>query len=273
MTNRFFHRFQNRRMKHKKETANVKSVNKSPRASTSSPEEPQKPAKDTKPTDCHQEIVKRLMTHSQYYPASTPNKSEPTYFSNQPPHRAVQNQFQSYSMPPQYSTYNHQVVPSMYDNQQQFDFYAKDYYQHQQSYNQFANINTCHSPSLSPATNNFDQVSNDSPPSNYVFNGDFTWNIYAAQQSHPVIDGTKTQLLDHQPPYEIKSSGVVSIAGQLTPVTIESLGDDEIKNSFVAVKLSSELPSLSDDDVLSVVSGSSAPSPSAAEDWKFAEHQ
>lgn len=107
-----------------------------------------------------------------------------------------------------------------------------------------------------------------------MFNGDLGWNVQSdVEESFPLIDSTKTQLLDHQPSYEIKSLEVVSIAGQLTPVTIESRGNDEIKNSFNAVNLSSDLPSLSDDDVLSVVSGSSAPSPSAAEDWKFAEHQ
>lgn len=93
------------------------------------------------------------------------------------------------------------------------------------------------------------------------------------EESFPLIDGTKTQLLDHQPSYEIKSLEAVSSVGQLTPVTIESQGNDGIKNSFNAVKLSAELPSLSDDDVLSVVSGSSAPSPSAIDDWTFVEHQ
>lgn len=257
-------------MKHKKDSANVKSVNKSPKSSSTSPE-PQKSAKDAKPADGHQEIVKRLMTHSQYYPTSSHTKPATQSQLQHNFDRVMNNHFQPYSMPPQYpATYNHQIVPSMYDQQQLAGFYAKDYYyQHQQTYNQFANINSCPTPSLSPEINNFDQVSNGSTQNNYVFNGDFTWNINTyADEPFPLIDGAKTQLLDHQPSYEIKSFGEVRNAGQLSPVTIESQPNDEIKNTFgSAVNLSSELPSLSDDDVLSVVSGSS--SPSGLDDWSF----
>lgn len=55
---------------------------------------------------------------------------------------------------------------------------------------------------------------------------------------------------------EINSFEVVSSSGQLTPVTIESRRNNEIKNSSEEVKPgSSELVSLSDDDVLSAVGG------------------
>lgn len=55
---------------------------------------------------------------------------------------------------------------------------------------------------------------------------------------------------------EINSFEAVSSGGQLTPVTIESGRNDEIKNSSKDVEPGSpELVSLSDDDVLSAVRG------------------
>jgi hypothetical protein len=274
-------------MKHKKDTSNVKSVNKPSKSPTNFDNNATKTMSKellaAPSNDCHQDIVKRLMTHSQYFP-SNPN-SKPvsvTYSSNPTFHHAP------YAMSqPQYSysnssTYNHQV-PAVYENTAPFgDYYAKDfYYQQPQSFNQFGNINTClSSPSLSsPSThNNFDQISNGSPrsSSNYVFNGDFTLNFNADfDGSFPLIDGAKTQqLFDNQAPVEIKSFEAVNSGGQLTPVTIESQRNDEIKSSFDDVKRYCGLVSLSDDDVLSDASCNSRPSPAALVDyWRFAEHQ
>ena len=251
-------------MKFKKDTSNIKSVNKASK-STSLTDSTNKIVKDTKSSsnDGHQDIVKRLMTHSQYFP-SNPN-SKPvtvTYSSASLPtyHHAP------YSMPSQYPTYNHPV----YENNHSLnDYYTKDFFNQpqQQTYNQFANINTCLSPSLSsPSTlNNFDQISNGSPHHNYVFNGDFTLNFNTDfGGSFSYIDGAKSQqLLDNQPAVEIKSFEAVSSIGQLTPVTIESMNNGKIKSSFDDVK-SEALVSLSDDDVLSVAScSSSRPSPSS----------
>lgn len=255
-------------MKHKKDTSNVKAVNKASK-SGSPTDNTFKAVKDTKSSsnDGHQDIVKRLMTHSQYFPSNPNSKPVPvTYSSSSLPtyHHTP------YSIPSQYPTYNHPVYES---NHSLNDYYTKDFYYQpqQQTYNQFANINTL-SPSLSsPSTlNNFDQISNGSPRHNYVFNGDFTLNFNTDfDGSFPLIDGAKNQqLFDNQPPVEIKSFAAVSSIEQLTPVTIESPPNGEIKNSFDDVK-SAALASLSDDDVLSVAScSSSRPSPpSVATNW------
>jgi hypothetical protein len=150
-----------------------------------------------------------------------------------------------------YPTYQ-QVVPQIYNTN---DYYHKDFYyqpqqqQSQQSYNQFANINTCLSPSLSPPSihNNFDQISNASPRNDYIFNGDFALNFNTDfDASFPLIDAKSPQLLfDHQ------ATAPVDV-GQLTPTKIES---HEIKNSF------------SSDEVVSDASCS----PSATTDWRFTE--
>lgn len=267
-------------MKHKKDTSNVKSVNKPPK-SPELTDTTYKVIKEVKSTsgDCHQDIVKRLMTHSQYFPSNPGSKPVPVTFSSNPSttyHHTPSSVTSSYP-------YYQQVV---YETSQPFtDYYSKDYYYQpqQQTFNQFANINTCLSPTLSsPSTlNNFDQVSDGSPSSsgnnnknNYVFNGDFALNFNADfDGSFPLIDVAKTQqLFDNQAPLEIKSFEVGSI-GQLTPVTIESLRNDGIKCSFDDVKRNSTLLNLSDDDVLSVTSVSSRPSPSGTVNWKFVEHQ
>lgn len=90
-----------------------------------------------------------------------------------------------------------------------------------------------------------------------MFNGDFSFNFSAdIDGSFPFIDVAKSeQLFDNQALVEIKSFEAVSNSGQLTPSTIESQQNDEIKNSFEDAKPGSlELVSLSDDDLLSVVS-------------------
>jgi hypothetical protein len=275
MENVFF-RFQNRRMKHKKDTSNVKSVNR--------PTKPQTPTDDctkivkekANSNDCHQDIVKRLMTHSQYFPANPNNKPVPVTYSN--PQLSTYHHT-PYSMNHQYQAYNHQMPP-MYGSTQPFGNYCnKDFYyqqpQHQQpTYDQFANINTqppsCLSPSLSsPSThNNYDQISNGSPRNDYIFNGDFTMNFNADFDGFPLIDGAKTQqLFDHQAPVDMKSFEDSSSIAQLTQVKIESQSNDGIKNSFIDVKNNNALPNFSDDDVLSNASCSSRLSPSATVEW------
>lgn len=222
-------------MKHKKDTSNIKTVNK-PSKSPVQADEAQKIAKDAKPAsaDCHQDIVKRLMTHSQYFPSNPSNKALTVTYGNQTlpayhtPNVATQH----------YPTYNHQ----MYENNQQFaDYTHRDFYyqQEQQNYNQFANINThpsCPSPTLSsPSTHNtFDQISNGSPRNDYIFNGDFTLNFNADFDGFPLITVAKAeQFPDTQAPLPMKSFEI----GQLTPVKTESQASDEIKNSFVDVTL------------------------------------
>lgn len=275
MTNRIFFRFQNRRMKHKKDTSNVKSVNKPSKSPALTADSTHKFMREPKASsnDCHQDIVKRLMTHSQYFPASPNSKPVAVTYSNPPMSANIHTQ---YPITPQYPTYNHQVYDT---NQTSFaDYFSKDFYYQpqQQSYNQFSNINTCLSPSLSsPSTlNNFDQISNGSPrSSNYVFNGDFTLNFNADfDGSFPLADGAKTeQLFDNQAPLEIKSFDAVSSIGQLTPVTIEFQRNEEIKKSFEDVK-NIDLVNFSDDDILSCSSRPSPPSATAV-DWKFTDHQ
>jgi hypothetical protein len=247
-------------MKHKKDTSNVKSVNKP----SKSPAPQNDAQKIVKTSDNHQDIVKRLMTHSQYFPTNPSSKpvevsyGAPTYLS--------------YPMPPQYPAYH---PPPTYNSN---DIYPKDFYYQapQPSYNQYPTITP---PLSSPSTHNFDQISNGSPRNDYIFNGEFTLNFNTDfDGSFPLIDCAKTpQLFDNhgmnQAPLEMKPFDVVSRnGGQLTPVTIESLHHDgEIKNSFDA--RSNVLVNLSDDDVLSNASYLSRSPPSATVDWKFTEHQ
>jgi hypothetical protein len=244
-------------MKHKKDMKNVKSVNK---PSTVLFNETQKAAKDAKTSDDHQDIVKRLMTHSQYFP-SNPN-SKPVEVSYGAP------TYLPYPMPQQYPTYIH-PAPPVYGSS---DFY---YEGPQSNYNQYNTI----SPPLSSPSNNFDQISNGSPRNDYVFNGEFTLNFNTDfDGSFPLIDIAKTpQLFDNQAPLEMKPFDALSShVGQLTPVTIESQQhyDGEIKNSFDDTKNSNVLVNLSDDDVLSNASYlSRSVTPSAMVDWKFTEHQ
>lgn len=256
-------------MKHKKDTTNVKSASK---AAKSSGDNTIKSTRDSKSasSDGHQDIVKRLMTHSQYFPSN--HNSKPVTVTYTAPPMAYHQV--SYAMTPQYPAYSQQM-PQMYTA----DYYSKDFYyqQHQQTYNQFPNISThpsCFSPSLSsPSAHNIDQISNGSPSNDYIFNGDFTLNFNADfDGSFPLIDGAKTQqLYDNQAPVEVKS---FEAFGQLTPVKIESQENDEIKNSFIdAGSNQTKLVNLSDDDVLSNVSCSSRPSPSAVVDWSFVEQQ
>lgn len=245
-------------MKHKKDTSNVKSVNKP----SKSPAPMNDAQKSPKTSDNHQDIVKRLMTHSQYFPSNL-NTNKPVEISYSPP------TYISYPMPPQYPTY---YPPQAYNNN---NYYSKDnfYQAPQPTFNQYATITP---PLSSPSMHNFDQISNGSPRTDYIFNGEFTLNFNTDfDGSFPLIDSAKTpQLFDNQAPLEMKPFDVASRnVGQLTPVTIESLHvAGEIKNSFDEAK-NNVLVNLSDDDVLSNASYLSRASPSATVDWKFTEHQ
>lgn len=257
-------------MKHKKDSSNIKSVNKPSKSPV--PEETRIVKEKTNSNDCHQDIVKRLMTHSQYFPANPNSKPVAVTYSTPP---VPTYNHTPYSMTPQYQSYNQ--VPQVFTTN---NYYHKDsyYQQPQPTYDHFANINihpSCLSPSLSsPSTHNFDQISNGSPRQDYVFNGDFTLNFNTDfDASFPLIDAKTSQLFDNQAPLEIKSFEMVSSGniGQLTPVKIESPTNDEIKNSFIDGKNNNALVNLADDDVLSNASCSSRPSPSATVEWRFAE--
>lgn len=277
-------RFQNRRMKHKKDTSNVKSVNKPPKSIQL---DSHKSSKDSKsPDDCHQDIVKRLMTHSQYFPANPNNKPVSVSYSKS----ATSNVIRHY--PPSYSSH-------MNSNNQQLTVdnnYSKDYYYQQQQqecqqqaqgFDQYStSFNTCLSPSLMSPTNyhNFDQLSyiDGSPRNDYIFNGEFISNFNTDfDGSFPLLSAgaaaeEKTpQLMDNQASEMILERYTdIASAAQLTPLTIESQPNGcEIKNSFDDVKNNNVLVNLnlSDDDVLSNASYISRSPPSATVDWKFTE--
>lgn len=259
-------------MKHKKESKNIKSVNKPTRPSSRTETLTKIVREKASSNDCHQDIVKRLMTHSQYFPSNPNNKLVPVTYSNPPATAYPITQyapFNAYSNTQAYSGCYYQQAPQ----QQQPSL---------QSFDHFANINVnppCLSPSLSsPSTqHNFDH-SETSPRSDYVFNGDFALMPlnYNAEYEHsfPFEEATakSQQLFDNQAPLEIKSFDVgSSIGAQLAPVKSESHPNGGIKSSFIDGKNNNSLPNLSDDDVLSNASCSSRPSTSGTIEW-FTEH-
>lgn len=267
--------FQNRRMKHKKDTNNVKSVNKSspssPVSSSDSINQLSSP-KDIKVDDCHQKIVKRLMSHSQYYPSTSHTVKSEGNIS--PPNQNNVAQVTSYnntpytvSHYPAASAYNyHQQIYSSNNNVMMNDYYQKDYIytQQQQPMQQdsymYNNISSCLTtpPPLTtpPSISNFDC----SPSSSdYIFNGDFSLNFNGTDfdASFPLIDGINSskslQLFDNDPTLEIK---------QLSPIKIQSFDDDN----------DDEKKCYSDEsDVVS--SSQSIQLPSVAVNWKFSEPQ
>jgi hypothetical protein len=272
-------------MKHKKDTNNVKSVNK-PTKTTQL--DTYKPSKDSKsPDDCHQDIVKRLMTHSQYFPSNPINKKSVSvsYSKNS-------NVIRHY--PPSYASH---MNSSSQDIQQSMDNnYSKDYYhqqQQQQSTNQQAqgfnqyplSFSTCLSPSLMSPTNyhNFDQLSyiDGSPRNDYIFNGEFISSFntdfdgsFPLLNAGAAVEAKTQQLMDNQASEMIleRYANITASAAQLTPLTIESQPNGcEIKNSFDDVKNNNVLVNLSDDDVLSNASYISRSPPSATVDWKFTD--
>jgi hypothetical protein len=272
-------------MKHKKDTSNVKSVNK-PTKSTQL--DSHKSTKDSSksPDDCHQDIVKRLMTHSQYFP-SNPNNNKPVSVSYS---KSSSNVIRHYP-----TSYVNNVDSSSQDNQQSTmdNNYSKDYsylqqqpQQQAQGFNQYPlSFSTCLSPSLMSPTNyhNFDQLSyiDGSPHRNdYIFNGEFNSSFTTDfDGSFPFLNAgatfeTKTpQLMDNQATEMIfERYADITSASQLTPLTIESQPNGfGIKNSFDDVKNNNVLVNLSDDDVLSNASYISRSPPSATVDWKFTD--
>ncbi|XP_070491091.1 uncharacterized protein [Chironomus tepperi] len=271
--------FQNRRMKHKKDTSNVKSVNKSspssPVSSSDSINNQQilkspKHQQDTpKQDECHQKIVKRLMSHSQYYPSTSVVKSEGNIT---PPNQNNVAQFTSYPYtvshyPTSAYNYHHQIYSiNNNNNVMMTDYYQKDYGFTQQAQQQepiqnsyaYSTINTCLTtpPPLSTPTSisNFDC----SPSSSdYIFNGDFNLNFNGSDfdASFPLIDGINSskslQFFDNDQSLEIK---------QLSPIKIQSFDDDDEKKCFS-----------DESDVVS--SSQSIQLPSVGVNWKFSEPQ
>ncbi|CAG9809385.1 unnamed protein product [Chironomus riparius] len=270
--------FQNRRMKHKKDTSNVKSANKS---SPSSPvsssdsisnqqilQQSPKQQDTIKVDECHQKIVKRLMLHSQYYPSTSAVKSEGNI---SPPNQNNVAQVTSYPYtvshyPTSAYNYHHQIYSHNNNNNNVMmnDYYQKDYglVQQQQSMQNsyaYSTINTCLTtpPPLStpPSISNFDC----SPSSSdYIFNGDFNLNFNGSDfdASFPLIDGINSskslQFFDNDQTLEIK---------QLSPIKIQSFDDDDDEKKCFS----------DENDVVS--SSQSIQLPSVAVNWKFSEPQ
>lgn len=280
-----FKRFQNRRMKHKKDTSNVKSVNKPPKPSSDS----LKPSKESKsPDDCHQDIVKRLMTHSQYFPA-TNHPVKPSIAYSKSPSNFTRH------YPPNYGTHlnsnAYQCQPTVAENNNYYYQHSPNDQKPHQGYNTSSGYNTCISPSLLSPLNylsSFDQISyidDCSPRNDYVFNGEFTMNFNSdfdgsfplassgAGAAAAAVEVKTSHIMDNQaaPTMVYTASGT-----QLTPLTIESQPNAlrEIKNSFDDVERSNRnvLVNLSDDDVLSNASSYVSRSPpSGTVEWKFCE--
>lgn len=290
-------RFQNRRMKHKKDTSNVKSVNKPSKSTQLDSHKNSTKDSSKSPDDCHQDIVKRLMTHSQYFPSNPNNKPVSVSYSKS---SSSSNVIRHYP-----SSYVNNSDSSSQDNQQSTmdnNNYSKDYFYHHEQQqqattqgfnNQYSlSFSTCLSPSLLSPTNyhNFDQLSYiDSSPTthrnDYIFNGEFNSSFntdfdgsfpLCMSASAGVAVDTKTtpQLMDNQASEMIfeRYADIASAAAQLTPLTIESQPNGfGIKNSFDDVKNNNVLVNLSDDDVLSNASYISRSPPSATVDWKFTD--
>jgi len=266
-------------MKYKKDTSNVKSINKSspssPVSSSDSVNNSQQILKSPKQQDpikvdeCHQKIVKRLMLHSQYYPSTSVVKSEGNIT---PPNQNNVAQVTSYPYtvshyPTSAYNYHHQIYSNNNNNNNNVmmnDYYQKDYsfiqQQQQPMQNSYAysTINTCLStpPPLStpPSISNFDC----SPSSSdYIFNGDFNLNFNGSDfdASFPLIDGINSskslQFFDNDQTLDIK---------QLSPIKIQSFDDDDEKKCFS-----------DENDVVS--SSQSIQLPSVAVSWKFSEPQ
>jgi hypothetical protein len=240
----------------KETTGNIKSVNKPATSPLVTEKSAIKEQVERKGDECHQRIVKRLMSHSQYFPPSNVIKVEA------PP--VVTAPVMSYHHAPY-------TVSHVYNNNNNVgDFYQKDF-GYQQNYQQqpppYSSL-TLTPPLASPTIiHNFDQLSNCSPPSSaaantsdYIFNGDF--GIFSSSDfdlSFPFVDSTiagtavksSSQLFDNQT-VEIK---------QLTPIKIQSLDDDDVE------KKSFELAS-DDHDAIPAL-----PSVASVNCWKFTEPQ
>lgn len=214
---------------------------------------------ERKGDECHQKIVKRLMSHSQYYPSSNVFKVEPTS-----------------TLP----TYQQHTI-SHYPNNYYYNNNNNDYsYSYQSQYQPPPYSSLSITPPLASPTimNSFDQISSSSPQSSdYIFNGDL--NFFGncdLDLSFPFIDSTtpvtsttttntskSSQLFDNQT-VEIK---------QLTPIKIQSLDDvggvevvvEEEKNS------SYELANVDDHHTLLLPTLPSVAS--SINCWKFSEQQ
>lgn len=253
----------------KETTGNVKSVNKPSATSPLAAEKSViKEQVERKTDDCHQKIVKRLMSHSQYYPSSNVYKVETSSAApatTLPPYQQTPYTISHY---PSYN-YNH------YNNNNSNDlgdfYHQKEFnYQTQQPQYQpppYSSLSI--TPPLASPTiiNNFDQLSNCSPPSSssdYIFNGDFNiFNTSDFDISFPFIDSAtntatkSTQLFDNQT-VEIK---------QLTPIKIQSLDDEEEEKKSNSGSF--ELANVDDHHTIPAL----LPSVASVNCWKFSEPQ
>lgn len=229
-------------MKHKKDTNSVKSVNRPTKSMTTNlvkrqSNDAEKVAKEV--SGCHQDIVKRLMTHSQYFPSNT----KPLLYAINNPNATIMPTYQPPGINQSYQTYEKQP-PQVYGDNVPMDNFS--YYQPQLNYSQFpiSNINvqqattlTCLSPSLSSP----------SERSDYIFNGDFSMNFNTEfdSESFPLIDAG------------------VNIAQQLSPAIKSETHLNEIKNTFEHLKNNNDATAsfnFPDDEIFS--------SPSVTLSWK-----
>lgn len=198
------------------------------------------------------------MSHSQYYPSSNVFKVEaPQDTTALPSYHHT-----AYTIA-HYPSYNYHHYNNNNNNNVEDFYLQKDYsYQPQQSHYQpppYSSLSITPPLASPPIIHNFDQISNCSPPSSsdYIFNGDF--NIFNSTDfdiSFPLIDTATTkssQLFDNNQTVEIK---------QLTPIKIQSLGDEEEKKS------SFELANVDDHHALPAL-----PSVASVNCWKFSEPQ
>lgn len=254
-------------MKYKKDTSNVKSVNKSSPSSPvsssdcTSQQSLKSTNKDIKVDDCHQKIVKRLMSHSQYNPSPSLVKSDGNMT---PPNQSNVAQVTSYHQTPytvsHYPTtaynYHHQIYNNNNNNVMMNDYYCYTQPQQQQVVHSYA-YTTPPPLTTPPSISNFDY----SPSStDYIFNGDFSVNFNGTDfdASFPLIDGINSckssQLFDSDQSLDIK---------ELSPIKIQSFDaiDDDAKRCY------------GDDESDVESSSQSIQLPSVAVNWKFSEPQ
>ena len=147
------------------------------------------------------------MSHSQYNPSSARKSVTPPVTSSTSP-----STLQSYSATPY--TVSHYPSYNYYNNN---EYYQKDsiseqseQYQPPPSYSSLSLTPPLASPTI---IHSFDQISNCSPPSDYIFNGDF--NLFNGTD----FEASFPPLFDNQT-VEVK---------QLTPIKFESFDDEEEK--------------------------------------------
>ncbi|KAG5674038.1 hypothetical protein PVAND_004028 [Polypedilum vanderplanki] len=211
--------FQNRRMKFKKDNSNIKSVNRSSPSSPSNHSDSLKSTQssiDRKTDDCHQKIVKRLMSHSASIKiegsSSPPNQNNVA--------QVTSSSYAPYTVshyPQTAYNYHHQIYNNINNN----NIMMNDYYCYQPTQQELLPQFDSFPYDTTPPLTTFDQSSND-----YIFNGDFSVNFNGSDfdASFPLIDGFNYQKsTDNQTSVEIK---------QLSPIKIQSFDDDDDEKKF-----------------------------------------